>query len=194
MADTKKLEREYIIPLRKEWLKTPMHKRAKKAIRAVRLFLARHMKAEFEDIKVGRFLNEYLWARGQKHPPAKVKVKAKVTKEDGIVRAELADLSEKQKKILEEEKKSEETRNKEKEEQEKAAKAKEDAEKKAEKESKKKETEEEKEEKEKKKELKKEDVKEIKKEANEAKLKEKSQPKDLPQHQAQHTMKRQHSE
>ena len=196
MADTKKLEREYVIPLRKEWLKTPMHKRAKKAVRAVRMFLARHMKVEFEDARLGRFLNEYLWARGQKHPPAKVKVK--VVREENIARAELADLSEKQKKILEEEKKTEEMRKKEKEEQEKAAKAKEEAEKKAEKaekkEGKKKETEEEKEEKEKRKELLKEDIKEIKKEANEEKIKEKAETKQTPQHQAQHTMKRQHSE
>jgi len=192
MADAKKLEREYIIPLRKEWLKTPKHKRAKKAVRAIRLFLSKHMKVEFEDVKIGRFLNEYLWARGIKNPPAKVKVK--VIREEGIARAELLDLSEKQKKMLEEEKKTEETKKKEKEEQEKAAKAKEEAEKKAEKEEKKKETEEEKEEKEKKKEMLKEDIKEIKKEVNEEKIKEKMRPKEMPQSQAQHTMKRQHSE
>lgn len=99
MADDKKiLEREYIIPLRSEWLKAPKHKRAKKAIRAVREFLARHMRAEFENIKVGRWLNRQIWERGIRKPIAKVKVK--VSKDEkGIVRAEIVELPEYAKKI-----------------------------------------------------------------------------------------------
>jgi len=92
------LERTYIIPLRTEWLKAPMHKRAKKAVRAVREFLMQHMKAEMKDVKIERWLNTLLWERGIKKPVAKVKVK--VTKNDkGIVRAELAELPEYAKKI-----------------------------------------------------------------------------------------------
>ena len=84
-----KLEREYIIPLRKEWLKASSFKRAKKAVRAVREFLARHMKVEFEDVKIGKFLNHHLWARGIKHPPHKVKVKA--IKEGDTVKVQFAE-------------------------------------------------------------------------------------------------------
>jgi len=92
------LEREYIIPLRKEWLKAVKHKRAKKAVRAIKEFLAKHMKAEFENIKVGKWLNNELWRRGIKKPAAKIKVKA-VKDEKGIVRAELFELPEFAKKI-----------------------------------------------------------------------------------------------
>lgn len=89
-AETKKttLEREYIIPLRAEWLKAPKHKRAKKAVRAVREFLSKHMKADIKNIKIGKWLNQELWARGIRKPLAKVKIKA--IKEDEIVRAEIA--------------------------------------------------------------------------------------------------------
>lgn len=90
------LERVYNVPLRKEWLKAPMHKRAKKAIRGLRIFLARHMKAEFENIKVGMWANEHIWARGTKNPPHHIKVKA--AKDDtGIVRVELTELTVRQK-------------------------------------------------------------------------------------------------
>lgn len=86
-----KVEREYTIPLRREWNKVPQYKRAKKAIRAIREFLAQHMKVRDRDlnkIKVDRFLNEEVWFRGIKNPPSKIKVKA--VKEGDIVRAELA--------------------------------------------------------------------------------------------------------
>lgn len=183
-----KLEREYIIPLRKEWLKAPSFKRAKKAVRGVREFLARHMKAEFDDIKVGRFLNEQLWERGMKNPPHKVKIKA--IKEGGIVRAELAELTEAQKKMIEDETKASEEKRKQREEQmkkekETEEKAKKEAEAAA------------KEAGEKiKKEIEKKDKEDlVTREYAEEKVKsEKMQPKQMPQQQAQHTMKRQRSE
>lgn len=92
------LEREYIVPLRREWLKCARHKRAKKAIRALKQFLARHMKADEEDVKLSKWVNQKIWGKGIKHPPAKIKLK--VSKDDkGIVKAELSELSEKAKKI-----------------------------------------------------------------------------------------------
>ena len=84
------LERSYNVPLRKEWLKAPMHKRAKKAIRGLRLFIARHMKAEdMESVKVERWANEKIWSRGTTNPPHHLAV---ITKkyDDGTVRVELA--------------------------------------------------------------------------------------------------------
>ena len=80
-------ERIYIIPLRKEWGKVPKHERAKKASRAVRAFLSRHMKTPLENIRIGLHLNEALWVRGMKHPPHKIKIKT--FKEDDIVHSEL---------------------------------------------------------------------------------------------------------
>ena len=53
------LERTYTIPLRREWLKAPRYKRAKRAIAAVRTFLERHMKSE--DIRIGTHLNLEIW-------------------------------------------------------------------------------------------------------------------------------------
>ncbi len=87
------LERIYTIPIRREWEKAPRYKRAKKAVKAVKEFLAQHMNVydrDLKKIKIERWLNMALWSRGIKHPPARIKVKA--VKDGDIVRAELADL------------------------------------------------------------------------------------------------------
>ncbi len=94
-TQTEKLEREYTIPLRSEWIKVPAYKRANKAVRAIKEFLAKHMKVENRDInkvRVDKLLNEMIWTRGIKHPPTKIKVKA--VKENGIVRVESYELTE----------------------------------------------------------------------------------------------------
>ena len=82
------IERTYIIPLRSEWLKIPRYKRAKKAVNSVKSFLAKHMKAELENIKVQKAVNLEIWKHGIKNPPSKIKVN--VQKDDkGIVKAQL---------------------------------------------------------------------------------------------------------
>ena len=94
--DSKNIEREYIVPLRASWSKTPRYKRANKAVKTIKEFIARHMKVYDRDlnkIKIDRYLNEEVWFRGIKKPPAKIKVKA--FKEGEIVRVELAVLPEK---------------------------------------------------------------------------------------------------
>lgn len=80
------LERTYVIPLRKQVNKSPMYKRAKKAVNTVRIFLAKHMKSK--DVKLGQQINLLLWERGIKNPPGKIKVTA-VKDDKGIVKAEL---------------------------------------------------------------------------------------------------------
>lgn len=88
MADKKKtdkIEREYIINLRREFIKKPRYKKAKKSVKAVREFLIKHMKCE--DISIGKYLNQEIWKNGPKNPPAKVHIK--VIKEDNKVKAEL---------------------------------------------------------------------------------------------------------
>jgi len=84
-------ESTFTIPLRKEILKAPTYVRAQKAVRAVRQFVQKHMKSE--DVKIGRFLNMELWKGANRHPPARVKVKAKVVegKEGKHVMVELHD-------------------------------------------------------------------------------------------------------
>ncbi len=80
------VEREYIIPLRREFQKSPKYKRAKKTIKALKEFLAKHMKSD--NIKLGKYLNLKVWEHGIKNPPHKLKVKAEKY-DDGLVKAEL---------------------------------------------------------------------------------------------------------
>jgi len=100
MAKSKKtepkiiLEREYIVPLRKRWLKVQEYKRANRAVKALKQFIAKHMKIYDRDlrkIKVEQILNNEIRFRGMKKPPAKIKVKAKKYDND-IVRVELVDI------------------------------------------------------------------------------------------------------
>ncbi|MBW2980596.1 60S ribosomal protein L31 [Candidatus Woesearchaeota archaeon] len=80
------MERIYVVPLRKEWLKVPRWKRAKKAVKALKEFAAKHMKAE--TVMLGKYVNKELWKHGIKNPPYKVKVNC--SKDDkGVVAVEL---------------------------------------------------------------------------------------------------------
>src|SRR3989344_1727784 len=95
------LERTYIVPLRKDWLKAPKYRRAKRAVNSLKTFLVRHMKSE--DVRLGTSVNLEIWKNGIKRPPSRVKIT--VVKDDkGVVRAELFGVPIKQEKI--EEKKS----------------------------------------------------------------------------------------
>ena len=99
MADKKKesknvLERAYNVPLRREWLKVPKYKRAKKTIKALKEFMIRHMKSE--DIKIGKYLNTEIWKHGMRNPPHHVKVNA-VKNDEGVVRVELVGAPEEKK-------------------------------------------------------------------------------------------------
>ena len=112
------LEREYIVPLRRQWLKVAEFKRANRAVKELKKFLAKHMKVYDRDlrkIKIDVILNNELRFRGMKKPLSKVHVKAKKY-EDGIVKVELVKipehikflrLREEKKKIKVEEKKPE---------------------------------------------------------------------------------------
>lgn len=86
------LEREYVVPLRKGWLKVAQYKRANKAVKTLKEFIARHMKIYDRDlrrIKLDIYLNNEIRFRGMRKPPAKIKVKAKKFN-DNTVRVELA--------------------------------------------------------------------------------------------------------
>lgn len=89
---TQKLEREYIIPLRREWQKVVSFRRAGRAAKAIKQFIAKHMKVEdrnIDNVKLDMYLNNELWFRGRKKPPAKIKVKA--VKEGNVVQVTFAE-------------------------------------------------------------------------------------------------------
>jgi large subunit ribosomal protein L31e len=109
MAEEKTIvkdERVYVIPLRRRWLKVVKYQRGKKAVKAVREFIIKHMKSN--DVKIGKYLNETLWERGIRKPPHKVKVRT--WKEDDVVKVELIDapIEEKKMEVKEDKKKVEE--------------------------------------------------------------------------------------
>jgi large subunit ribosomal protein L31e len=90
------LEREYVIPLRKKFKHVARYKKTPKAVKEVKKYLARHMKIydrDLDKIRLSKFVNEFIWARGIKNPPHKIKVKA--TKQGEIVRVELVDMPDK---------------------------------------------------------------------------------------------------
>ncbi len=99
MADKKQepkqvFEREYIVPLRKGWLKVPKYKRASKAVKTLKQFMAKHMKVydrDLKKVKIDIILNNEIRFRGMKKPPAKIKVKARKF-DDGIVKVELVQI------------------------------------------------------------------------------------------------------
>lgn len=80
MAEIKQtLERTYVIPLKKEWSKVPSYKRTRKAIVAIKEFIAKHMKVydrDLDKIKLDSYLNNEIWARGSRNAPTRVKVRA----------------------------------------------------------------------------------------------------------------------
>jgi large subunit ribosomal protein L31e len=90
---TTKLERTYVIPLRSEWLKVPYYKRARRAVKAIKEFVARHMhvpERDLDRVKLDVYFNNELWFRGKTNPPSKVKVR--VIKEDDLVKVDFAEV------------------------------------------------------------------------------------------------------
>lgn len=103
-------ERIIIVPLRKEFLKAPRYRRTKKAVNALREFIAHHTKTTIDNVKLGITLNQEMWKNGIQNPPHKIKVT--VVKDDkGIVNAEL--YGAKVKKVVEDKKADKKTARKE---------------------------------------------------------------------------------
>ncbi|MAG39440.1 hypothetical protein CMI41_00520 [Candidatus Pacearchaeota archaeon] len=89
------LVREYVVPLRRAFLKAPEYKKAKKAVKYLKEFLAKHMKVEDRDVKkvkIDKYLNNEIWHRGIRKPLPRVKVIAE--KKEGIVYVRLAEIPE----------------------------------------------------------------------------------------------------
>ena len=83
-----KLERIYTVPLGDAY-SAVRNNRVPKAVDILRTFASRHMKAKGERVVVSEALNMFLWQRSIMKPPRRVKVR--LVKDDGEVRAYLAD-------------------------------------------------------------------------------------------------------
>lgn len=68
------IESIYTIPFYPKLNKTAPYKRTPKAVRMLKAFIVKHTKADF--VVITNELNEFLWERGIKKPPRKVKVRA----------------------------------------------------------------------------------------------------------------------
>ncbi|MFH1471008.1 MAG: 50S ribosomal protein L31e [Candidatus Micrarchaeota archaeon] len=77
------LERIYVVPLRKAYDK-PRIKRAKIAVKILRSFISRHMKAGEESVSLSSAVNSAIWESGMKKPPKRVKVIASRDKEGKV--------------------------------------------------------------------------------------------------------------
>ena len=84
MADAKNEEKIITIPLREAGKKAEKRK-VNYTVSLVRKYLKTHMKAE--NVKLGKFLNDALWARGKKTMLRSVRVK--LVKQGDTVKAEL---------------------------------------------------------------------------------------------------------
>jgi large subunit ribosomal protein L31e len=75
-------EKTYTINLRDVWT-APRNKRSPKAIKALKEYMKRHMKAE--DVIISNEVNEQVWARGIQKPPRKLTVRAVKDKENKVL-------------------------------------------------------------------------------------------------------------
>ena len=75
-------EKTYTINLRDVW-NAPRNKRSPKAIKVLKEYMKRHMKAE--NVIISNEVNEQIWARGIQKPPRKLKVRAVKDKENKVL-------------------------------------------------------------------------------------------------------------
>ena len=85
------LTRTHMVPLRRAF-EAPRYRRAKVAIRIIREFTTRHMKAS--EVKIEKDVNELLWAKGITNPPRRIKLEME-RDEDGVVSVRLPPAEEK---------------------------------------------------------------------------------------------------
>ncbi|MCD6529122.1 50S ribosomal protein L31e [Candidatus Bathyarchaeota archaeon] len=80
-------DRIYVIPLRDAW-SSPRKRRTPRAIRILKEFITRHMKAD--SVKIDNSLNEAIWSKGIEKPPRKIRVRA-IKDREGVVTLLLAE-------------------------------------------------------------------------------------------------------
>lgn len=80
-------ERIYTVPLGRAWV-AKNYRRTERAVKVLKKFVERHMKPT--DIVLDTKVNEALWARGNKNPPRKIRVRL-VKDYEGVVTVFLAE-------------------------------------------------------------------------------------------------------
>ncbi|MCJ2519343.1 MAG: 50S ribosomal protein L31e [Candidatus Thermoplasmatota archaeon] len=80
-------ERLLTIPLGKCW-DMPRTKRVPGAIKIIKAFVKRHMRATEENVWIDPRVNEHIWSRGIQKPPRRIKVKV-IRFEDELVEVSL---------------------------------------------------------------------------------------------------------
>jgi large subunit ribosomal protein L31e len=76
-------EKIYTIPIGRLGYVTDRGHRAPRAVRDVRAYVARHMKAD--EVAISNEINAALWARGMNKPPRKITVRAVKDKEGKVI-------------------------------------------------------------------------------------------------------------
>jgi large subunit ribosomal protein L31e len=92
----KQEEKVLVIPLRKEYRKSPKNMRKNRSVREIKAFLSRHMKTTPSNVRISQQLNESLWKGGLHNNQAGIKLKVS-SDEEGKVLARLMDEKEKPK-------------------------------------------------------------------------------------------------
>jgi len=82
-------ERIYTVPLGRAWV-GPRKKHSPRAVRLLRGFIVRHMKADEDSVRIKNEVNERIWSRGIEKPPRKVRIRA-TRDSEGIVTVRLAE-------------------------------------------------------------------------------------------------------
>jgi large subunit ribosomal protein L31e len=89
-------ERIYTVNFRKAWI-TPQYRRTDRVINILREFAERHMKTD--DIKIDQYLNRYLWRRGKRNPPRKVRIRMTKDETDTVVVSLYEELKERESRV-----------------------------------------------------------------------------------------------
>ncbi|XVH30257.1 50S ribosomal protein L31e [Haloferacaceae archaeon DSL9] len=84
-------ERVVTVPLR-DAKQAPIQQRADKAMTLIRDHLAKHFKADADEIRLDPSINEAIWERGRQNPPSSIRVRAARFDDAGetVVEAEAA--------------------------------------------------------------------------------------------------------
>jgi large subunit ribosomal protein L31e len=72
----------FTVNFRKAWI-TPEYKRTNRVVGILREFAKRHMKTD--DIKIDQYLNRFLWQKGKRNPPRKIRVRMTKDETDTVV-------------------------------------------------------------------------------------------------------------
>ena len=89
MAEESEIERIYTIPIRRYVVNLPRKRRTPAAVKVIKRYVSRHMKADESNVWIDPPVNEMIWARGIEHPPRSIKVRAVKFEDDNLVEVSL---------------------------------------------------------------------------------------------------------